>query len=105
MMPMISIVRPMSRDCMNSPSRGPSSIVSSVVSSVASISGVMSVEPWMIPADRAITLWDTSNTAFTRLNVLERMRMAAAVLNIHLKNIHVSMSWRLFLSMSIWISS
>ena len=35
----------------------------------------------------AITLWDISNTAMTILNVLERMRMAAAVLNIHLKKI------------------
>ena len=86
------MVSPMSIVCMNSPNREPSSIVSKVASSVASISGVMSVEPWITPAERAITLCDTSNTAFTMLNVLERMRMAAAVLNIHLKKSHVSMS-------------
>ena len=47
----------------------------------------MSVEPCTIPAALAITPWDTSNTAMTILNVLDRMRMAAAVLKIHLKKI------------------
>ena len=47
----------------------------------------MSVEPCTIPAARAMTLWDTSNTAMTMLKVLDKIKMAQAVLNIHLKKI------------------
>ena len=57
---------------------------SSVVSRFASISAEMSVEPRTSPDALAITLCDTSNTAMTILKVLERIRMAMAVLNIHL---------------------
>lgn len=74
----------MRMDCMNSPSREPSPMPSSVVSRFVSISAEMSVEPWTSPDALAITLWLTSNTAMTILNVLERIRMAMAVLNIHL---------------------
>ena len=49
--------------------------------------GEISVEPWITPAELAITLCDTSKIALTILNVLERIRMAAAVLKIHLKKI------------------
>ena len=75
---------PMMEDWSHSPKSGPSSIPSSVVSSSASISGVTSVEPWIRPPAWAITLWDTSNTAMTILNVLDRIRMAQDVLNTHL---------------------
>ena len=78
------MVTPIMEDWSHSPNSGPKSIPSSVVSSWVSISGVMSVEPWMSPADCAITLWDTSNTAITILNVFDRIRMAQDVLNIHL---------------------
>ena len=81
------MVKPIKMVCMNRPTSGPRSMPSSVVSSVSSISGVTSVLPWITPADRAMTLWDTSNTAFTILKVLERIRMAQAVLKIHLKKI------------------
>ena len=62
-------------------------MVSRLASSVSIMEKEMSVEPCTIPAALAITLWDTSNTAITILNVLDRMRMAAAVLKIHLKKI------------------
>ena len=74
----------MTKDCRNSPSRGPSSIASRLASSVSSISGVTSVLPPIMPAELAITLWETSKTAMTILKVLERMRMAQVVLNTHL---------------------
>ena len=54
---------------------------------LSSMDALMSVEPRTSPAALAITLWDISNTAMTILNMLERMRMAAAVLKIHLKKI------------------
>ena len=75
------------KDWSHSPSSGPRSIPSSAASRSASISGETSVEPWISPADCATTRWATSNTAITILNVLDRMRMAQAVLNIHLKKI------------------
>ena len=34
-----------------------------------------------------MTLWDTSNTAMTILKVLDKIKMAQAVLKIHLKKI------------------
>ena len=49
-----------------------------------SVSGVMLVAPVTMPAALAITLWDTSKTAMTILNVLDRIRMAQVVLNTHL---------------------
>ena len=52
-------------------------MVSRLASSVSIMEEEMSVEPCTIPAALAITLWDTSNTAITILNVLDRMRMAA----------------------------
>ena len=79
-----SMVNLMRNDCRNRPSREPSSIVSRVISRSASISGVMSVAPVTMPAALAITLWDTSKTAMTILNVLDRIRMAQVVLNTHL---------------------
>ena len=62
-------------------------LVSSVASKSASMASEMSVEPCTIPAARAMTLWDTSNTAMTILKVLDKIKMAQAVLNIHLKKI------------------
>ena len=95
------MVKPIKIDWSHRPKREPSPIVSSVASKSASISGEMSVEPWITPAELAITLCDTSKIALTILNVLERIRMATAVLKIHLKNIQVSMSCKLLRSMSI----
>ena len=83
-MPSTHMVTPMIEDWSHRPKSGPKSIPSRVVSSSASISGVMSVEPWMSPPAWAITDCDTSNTAITILKVLDRIRMAQAVLNIHL---------------------
>ena len=57
---------------------------SSVASRSASISAEIAVEPWTSPDALAMTLWLTSNTAMTMLKVLDKMRMAMAVLNIHL---------------------
>ena len=51
------------------------------------------------------TLWATSKTPMTMLQVFVTIRTAQAVLNIHLKNIQVSTSCRLFLSVMSWISS
>ena len=76
-----------SSDCMKRPSSDPIPIVSRVASRLSSIVGVMSVDPCMTPPARAITLWDTSNTALTMLNVLDSTKMAQAVLKIHLKKI------------------
>lgn len=47
----------------------------------------------------------TSKTPITIFHVFVTMRTAAADLNAHLKNIHVSTSFRLFLSVMSWISS
>ena len=77
----------MRNDWSHRPSRGPTSIASKVASRLSSMDALMSVEPRTSPAALAITLWDISNTAMTILNVLERMRIAAAVLKIHLKKI------------------
>lgn len=83
-MPSAHIVTPIMEDWSHKPRSGPKSIPSRVVSSSVIISGVMSVEPWMSPPAWAMTLCDTSNTALTILKVLERMRMAQAVLKTHL---------------------
>ena len=41
----------------------------------------------------------------TMFQVLVTIRMAQAVLKIHLKKTAVSISWKLFLSVMIWINS
>lgn len=51
------------------------------------------------------TLCDASKIPMTMFQVFVTMRTAAAVLNDHLKNIHVSMSCILFRSTMSWISS
>ena len=71
-------------DCINRPRSSPTPIPSKVVSRSASISAEISVEPWIRPDALEITLCDTSNTAITILKVLDRIRIAIAVLNIHL---------------------
>ena len=81
------IVTWIKNDWSHRPSSSPRPIVSKVASSVSIMEVDISVEPCTIPAALAITLWETSKTAITILNVLERMRMAQAVLNIHLKKI------------------
>ncbi len=65
-----------------------------------------------IPASEIITpaLWFTtccvrSNMPMTIFQVFVTSSTAHIVLKIHLKNIHVSMSWRLFFSMTICINS
>lgn len=83
-MPSAHMVTPMIEDWSHRPKSGPKSIPSRVVSSSVIISGVMSVEPWIRPPAWAITVCDTSKTAITMLKVFERMKMAQAVLNIHL---------------------
>lgn len=88
-------------DWRNSPNSGPNSIASKSVRRLSIMSGVISVPLWISPADCCITCWLTSKTASTILKVFVRIVTATKVLNIHLKNIHVSMSWRLFRSMSI----
>ena len=83
-MPSAHMVTPIMEDWSHKPRSGPKSIPSRVVSSSVIISGVMSVEPWMSPPAWAITVCDTSKTAITISKVFERMKIAQAVLNIHL---------------------
>ena len=99
---MVSWIR---KDWSQSPNRGPNFIASSSVRRLSSTSGVISVPFWIMPADCWITCWLTSKTASTILKVFVRIITATKVLNTHLKNIHVSTSWRLLRSMSICISS
>jgi len=49
-----------------------------VASRLSSVDALMSVELRTSPVALVITLWDILNIAITILNVLERMRMAAA---------------------------
>ena len=57
------------------------------------------------PAAPATTLCAASKMPMTIVQVFVTMRTAHADLNIHLKNTAVSISWKLFLSVMIWISS
>ena len=59
------------------------------------------VLPTMTPAALLTTCCATSNTAMTIFQVLVTINTAAKVLKIHLKNMKVSKSWKLFLSMII----
>ena len=93
------------KDCSHRPSSGPMSIPCSVVSKSASRPGGMLVLPLMSPAALFTTLCATSNTPNTMLNVLDRIVTATKVLKNHLKNIHVSISCILFLSIIRLMSS
>ena len=59
----------------------------------------------ILPEALFTTLCAASNTPMTVFHVLDTMSTAAAVLNTHLKNTHVSMSWRLLRSAISCISS
>ena len=84
MMPSACMVSPMTEDWSHSPRSGPKSIPSSVAWRLLNISGETAVEPRISPAEREITVCETSKTAMTMLNVLESISTAHAVLNIHL---------------------
>ena len=56
------------------------------------------VSDMMMPDALLTTLWAASNTPITMFHVFVTMSTAQAVLNIHLKNIHVSTSCILFFS-------
>ena len=58
----------------------------------------MLVFPIITPAAPLTTLWAASKMPMTMVQVLDTIRTAAADLNTHLKNIQVSTSLRLFLS-------
>ena len=96
------MVRPINRDWNHSPNSGPKSISMSLGSKSA-IAEEMSMEASapMTPEAWATMPWARSNTPITIFQVLVTMRMAQAVLNIHLKNTAVSISWKLFLSVMI----
>ena len=100
------MVMPIKSDCTHRPNNGPRSISMSLVS-MSAITVEMSMEASepMIPAACATTLWAASNTPMTIFQVLVTRRIAAALLNTHLKNIQVSTSCRLFFSTMSWISS
>ena len=57
------------------------------------------------PADRLTTFCATSKIPMMMFQVLVTIRTATKVLKTHLKIVKVSKSWKLFLSMIIWISS
>ena len=89
------------------PKSGPISISMSL-SSKSTTTVLMSMEASLTitPAALFTTPCPTSNTPITMFHVFVTIRTAHAVLNIHLKNIHVSTSpCILFLSETIWISS
>ena len=65
----------------------------------------MEVFPMMTPALLFTTLCPTSKIPMTMFHVFVTMRTAQKVLKIHLKNIQVSTSCRLFFSVTSWISS
>ena len=93
------MVMPIKSDWTHRPISGPRSISMSrgSISARTSDMSMEASEP-MIPAAWATTLWAISNTPMTIFQVLVTMRMAAALLNTHLKIIQVSTSWRLFRS-------
>ena len=96
------MVMPIKSDWNHRPNKGPSSI-SIRRGSKSPITEEMSMDASapMTPDACATTLCAISNTPITMDQVLVTMRMAAALLNIHLKIIHVSTSCRLFLSVII----
>ena len=57
------------------------------------------------PALLLTTLCAASKMPITMFQVFVTISTAQKVLNTHLKNIQVSISWRLFRSVTIWISS
>ena len=72
------MVRPINRDWNYSPNSGPKSAIAEEISIDAS--APMTLEAW------ATMPWARSNTPITIFQVLVTMKMAQAVLNIHLKN-------------------
>src|SRR5574344_1459967 len=93
------MVMPTMKDCSHSPSRDHISISMSRASKSATLSAKASdVSDTAMPDALLTTLWATSNTPITIFHVLETMSTAQAVLKIHLKNIQVSTSLRLFRS-------
>ena len=100
------MVMPTNRDWNHKPKSGPSSIsISRSSMPTMTLEMLMLVSPIISPEALATTLWAASNTPITIVHVFVTIRTAAADLNAHLKNIHVSMSLRLFLSVMSWISS
>ena len=100
------MVKPTTKDCSHSPKSVHTFISSSLASRSAIWSArLMEVFPTMMPEALLMTLCAASNTPMTMFHVLDTMSTAAAVLNTHLKNTHVSMSWRLLRSAISWISS
>ena len=100
------MVKPTTKDCSHSPKSVHTFISSSRASRSAIWSArLMEVFPTMMPEALFTTLCAASNTPMTMFHVLDTMRTAAAVLNTHLKNTHVSMSWRLLRSAISCISS
>ena len=98
-MPMTHMPRLTIKDCSHSPRSGQGSISMSLASKIAMLSESASdVSDMMMPDALFTTLWATSNTPITMFHVFVTMSTAQAVLNIHLKNIHVSTSCRLFFS-------
>ena len=100
------MVMPTNSDWNHRPNSGPSSIsISRSSIPTMTLEMLMLVSPIISPEALATTLWAASNTPITIVHVFVTIRTAAADLNAHLKNIHVSMSLRLFLSVMSWISS
>ena len=100
------MVKPTTKDCSHSPKSVHTFISSSRASRSAIWSArLMEVFPTMMPEALLMTLCAASNTPMTMFHVLDTMSTAAAVLNTHLKNTHVSMSWRLLRSAISCISS
>ena len=100
------MVKPTTKDCSHSPKSVHTFISSSRASRSAIWSArLMEVFPTMMPEALFTTLCAASNTPMTMFHVLDTMSTAAAVLNTHLKNTHVSMSWRLLRSAISCISS
>ena len=96
------MVSPTNMDCSHRPSSGPSSIASSCTSrSVTALDMSMEASETITPAALFTTLCATSNTPMTIFQVLDTISTAQAVLNIHLKNIQVSISCILFRSVTI----
>ena len=105
-MAIAQVQMPANRDWNHSPRSGPISIAMRVVSrSVITVEISMLVSPEMMPDALPTTLWAASNTPMTMFQVFVTISTAAADLKAHLKNIQVSTSFRLFLSVMSWISS
>ena len=89
----IHMVMPTNRLWNHSPKSGPSSIaVSRDSKSTNKVLRSMELSLVMTPAALLTTLCPTSKMPITIFHVLDTISTAEAVLNTHLKNIHVSMS-------------